>query len=1057
MSHVSYKSSNKHGLSVRSDMSLPRDEARKRRRVLLGVELLESRITLSRLTLLPLSLPSVAVGQNCQVAFSATNGDGHYSYTLASGKLPKGLGLSKGGVLHGEPKVGGTYHFSVKVTESSRRRPSASRSFSLTVNRASTTGPVSEFSVSAPTAATAGTVVLVKVTAKDASGNTVTGFNGGVTLTSSDGQPVNLLSPLVFNNGTAEATITLDRADLVTLTATSGTIQGTSGSTIDSPAAASTFVVSAPSTATAGSGFAVTVTAKDAFGNTVSDFQGSVTFTCSDGQPVIILPSPVFNDGTAVATVTLDMADTLTLTATSATIQGTSGSIIDSPAAASTFVVNAPSTATAGSGFAVTVTAKDAFGNTVSDFQGSVTLTCSDGQPVIILPSPVFNDGTAMATVTLDMADTLTLTATSATIQGTSGSIIDSPAAASTFVVNAPSTATAGTGFAVTVTARDAFGNTATGFDDGVTLTSSDGQPVKLLSPLVFNDGTAVATITLDMADTLTLTATSGTIQGTSGCIIDSPAAASLFVVSAPSTATAGTGFAVTVTAEDAFGNTLSDFQGSVTLTCSDGQPVIILSSPVFNNGTAVATVALNTADTVMLTAASGTINGASGAITVGGGGVTSDWFGQNMTDPGLQDLARRDFSRDDSLTYNDMLNLFAEAESAGPVTGAELQSLQVLVTTGGAAAVNMSGSVQSLTYKVADGDPANAQFLGEPLGNLGVGSSATQLQDLVDKWFLGMDHPTIDMQYLSGWSVNYALASGTLFGNGGPSYKDVYQGEEGDCWLLASAAETAAIEPSVIQSMFTDDGTTLERGVQVHIWTVRFYDNGVASYLTVDNYLPAWDGDFVYANLLQPISNSSNVLWVPLLEKAYAQLCESGWSESYLQRGSNAYASLNGGLAMDTLPVITGAQESSSYPFGDASSFISAISSGTLLTLSSITGNSSLGIVGDHDYAVLGYNASNQTFTLLNPWGWNNGGAPGIINLTWEQITQYFSLDGDCNPVSSVSLTAPSATTFALGNRPRIRTVLAPTAGSPDSSWFTGTIFTSGGTETGTGPTKGL
>ncbi|MGZ3381638.1 MAG: C2 family cysteine protease, partial [Isosphaeraceae bacterium] len=417
----------------------------------------------------------------------------------------------------------------------------------------------------------------------------------------------------------------------------------------------------------------------------------------------------------------------------------------------------------------------------------------------------------------------------------------------------------------------------------------------------------------------------------------------------------------------------------------------------------------------------------------------TGDWFSRNMTDPGLQDLARWDFSRDSSLDYSDMLNLFAAAESGGSVTSAELQSLQVLVTIGGAAAVNMSGSVQSLTYKVVNGDPANAQFLGAPLGNLGVGSSATQLQHLVDKWFLGMDHPTIDMQYLSGRSVNYALASGTLFGNGGPSYKDVYQGMEGDCWLLASAAETAAIEPSVIQSMFTDDGTTLEGGVQVHIWTVRFYDHGVASYLTVDNALPAGNGNFVYANLSQSISSSSNVLWVPLLEKAYAQLCESGWNA---RLPSNAYASLNSGSASTSLPVITGAQESSSYPFGDASSFSSAISSGTLLTVGSITGNSSLGIVGNHDYAVLGYNASNQTFTLLNPWGWNNGAAPGILNLTWGQITQYFYLDGDCNPVSSVSLTAPAAPTFALGNQPRIRTVLAPTAGSPDSSWFTGTLL---------------
>ena len=749
MSHVSYESSNKHELSVRSNTSLSRDEARKRRRVLLGVELLENRITLSRLTLLPASLPSVAVGQNYQVADNVS---------------PTGF------------------------TDPSFENPS---------------------------------------------------------------------------QGSGESAYKYDP------TGSAWSFSGSAG------------------LAGNGSGF-------------------------TSGNP---------NDPQGSQVAFLQKT-------------GTISQVVDFAAAGSYLI-------------SVSAAQRGNFGTSNEEVQ-------------------VLVDGTVVGTIT--PASTSYATYTTASFNLTAGS------------------------HTITFVGVDPTGADYTAFLDQVS--------IDIVSPTGFS-------------------------------------AASL-VVSAPSTATAGTGFAVTVTAADAFGNTVSDFQGSVTLTCSDGQPVFILLPPVFNNGTAVATVALNTADTVVLTAAAGTINGASGAIAVGGGGVTSDWFSQNMTDPGLQDLARWDFSRDSSLTYSDMLNLFAAAESAGSVTSAELQSLQALVTIGGAAAVNMSGSVQSLTYKVVDGDPANAQFLGAPLGNLGVGSSATQLQDLVDKWFLGMDHPTIDMQYLSG-SVNYALASGTLFGNGGPSYKDVYQGMEGDCWLLASAAETAAIEPSVIQSMFTDDGTTLEGGVQVHIWTVRFYDNGVASYLTVDNDLPAGNGNFVYANLSQSISSSSNVLWVPLLEKAYAQLCESGWNA---RPPSNAYASLNSGSASTSLPVITGAQESSSYPFGDASSFSSAISSGTLLTVGSLTGNSSLGIVGDHVYAVLGYNASNQTFTLLNPWGWNNGGAPGILNLTWGQITQYFYLDGDCNPVSSVSLTAPAAPTFALGNQPRIRTVLAPTAGSPDSSWFTGTLL---------------
>ena len=222
----------------------------------------------------------------------------------------------------------------------------------------------------------------------------------------------------------------------------------------------------------------------------------------------------------------------------------------------------------------------------------------------------------------------------------------------------------------------------------------------------------------------------------------------------------------------------------------------------------------------------------------------------------------------------------------------------------------------------------------------------------------------------------------------------------EGDCWLLAGFAETAAFDPSIIQSMFTDDGTAVEDGLQVHVWTVRFYDNGVTSYLTVNNDVPASNGNFVYAGGFQSITNSNNVLWVPLLEKAYAQLCASGWNS---RPQSDAYASLNTGNASTALPIITGYPESSADPLISASSFASAVSAETLLTLGSISNTStsgttnSIGIVYDHSYSVIGYNAANQTFTLLNPWGWDNTDAPGILNLTWDQITEYFYLDGNC------------------------------------------------------------
>src|SRR5262249_13235948 len=133
---------------------------------------------------------------------------------------------------------------------------------------------------------------------------------------------------------------------------------------------------------------------------------------------------------------------------------------------------------------------------------------------------------------------------------------------------------------------------------------------------------------------------------------------------------------------------------------------------------------------------------------------------------------------------------------------------------------------------------------------------------------------------------------------------------------------------------------------------------------------------------------------WPALLEKAYAQLSASGWNA---RPALNAYSSLDAGVAMNTLPVLTGGTASSAYVFGSSSSYISAISAGTLLTLA--TGSAGgPGIVSNHDYAVLGYNTANQTFTLLNPWGWNTSyGYPGILNLTWSQLQTYFSQDGNC------------------------------------------------------------
>ncbi len=171
---------------------------------------------------------------------------------------------------------------------------------------------------------------------------------------------------------------------------------------------ATSISVSAPGTAIAGSSFSFTITATDQDGN---GYDGTVTLSASDGQTVN--PSIVtLINGTATVNVTLDTAENVTLMATAGSASGTSGSFTVSPAVMSSFAVSPSVTqATVGAGFIVSIRATDAYGNTVTTYNGSVTLSASDGQSVN--PGSVtLSKGSANTVVTLYRVDSsVTLTA----------------------------------------------------------------------------------------------------------------------------------------------------------------------------------------------------------------------------------------------------------------------------------------------------------------------------------------------------------------------------------------------------------------------------------------------------------------------------------------------------------------------------------------------------------------------------------------------------------------------------------------------------------------------
>jgi hypothetical protein len=352
-----------------------------------------------------------------------------------------------------------------------------------------------------------------------------------------------------------------------------------------------------------------------------------------------------------------------------------------------------------------------------------------------------------------------------------------------------------------------------------------------------------------------------------------------------------------------------------------------------------------------------------------------SDWFTANIQDAALRALGSSLYV-DSVINRGDMLALFQNVQDGGSVDATEFADLQRIVSN-----TTLFGTfeyVWKLTSYIVGGNTANAQYQGQTLGNLAAGSTATQLGNLVNKWFLGLDRP--------GAGGTYRAFTGQLFVNGA-AYSDVFQGAVGDCYLVASLAEVAYRNASQITNMFivNGDGT----------YTVRFRQGSTAHYVTVDAYLPTYsNGMAMYAGYGLMYNNASGELWVALAEKAYVQLHEMGWVRSGLPgNGQNSYAAIEGGYIASALSHITG--QSATYTWTSASTsfttFVNAYNGGKMIGFASYANPpAGSGVVGSHAYAVVGYNAANQTVTLFNPWGIQYG----LITMSWSQIQanfQYF------------------------------------------------------------------
>ena len=160
-------------------------------------------------------------------------------------------------------------------------------------------GSVTHFGVTGPSTVATSTGFSITVSALDAGNNIVTGYVGTVHFSSTDGS-ASLPSNYTFASGDHGVHVftglTLATTPSQTVTATdsaTGTITGsaTIGVGTATPVATHFTVTASPSVVTAGNSVLVTVFAKDASGNLVSDYHGTVNFSSSDAQAAAFLPA----------------------------------------------------------------------------------------------------------------------------------------------------------------------------------------------------------------------------------------------------------------------------------------------------------------------------------------------------------------------------------------------------------------------------------------------------------------------------------------------------------------------------------------------------------------------------------------------------------------------------------------------------------------------------------------------------------------------------------------------------------------------------------------------
>jgi hypothetical protein len=346
---------------------------------------------------------AILVGETSALSWDVT---GATSLTI-----DQGVGTVTGTAVAVTP--GATKTYTLTATNSNG---SATATATVTVSAAAK--PQAGFSVAASSnSVAAGTAVTITITAIDTSGVTATSYAGTVHVTSTDSQiAAQDVTFAAADHGVKTATVTPKTAGTTGLFVKDASqLSGSAELTVGPASPNHCIATGAPASARAGDALPVRVAVFDQFGNSSTNYTGTVTLTSSDA--LASLPAPhtfgASDNGAHDFSVRLGTlgADSVSSGDGTLSCNGLSVTISAGPASQLS-LAGIASAVIAGTAQSFTVSAFDAYGNAATDYAGPVALSSTDGAATYTDPGGGFSGGQKSFQVAFATIGAQTVTAT---------------------------------------------------------------------------------------------------------------------------------------------------------------------------------------------------------------------------------------------------------------------------------------------------------------------------------------------------------------------------------------------------------------------------------------------------------------------------------------------------------------------------------------------------------------------------------------------------------------------------------------------------------------------